>query len=565
LATLLKPSSLASVLLVCAAALPADRLTRCGWVAPGTRFATPYFVRDSGRPGPTVVVVGGIHGDEPAGALAAAQIRHWTVRRGRLVVVPRANVPALEARRRRIPGVPDDQSNLNRNFPSKTKGPQPRGTLATALWNFVCRFRPDWLLDLHEGYGFHQLDPDTVGSSVIVFRDAETKRLAERLLQEINQTIPEKKKQFVRLSPPADGSLARAAGQLLGAHALILETTRRSQPLSLRTRQHRRLVHRVLVELGMRSEKDSFQQMTPRAAAPEGAGPFRRRRTNRSATCAGEPGRPPVYVALYDAGGTSQRSPAALLRLLRQWPQTEVAAVGPEEVRTALAQFDVVVFPGGSGSRQAAALGETGRERVRQFVRDGGGFVGICAGAYLACAGFRWGLKVLDAKTVSPKWRRGRAQVEIELTEAGQRLFGPHTGRLKVLYVNGPILEPAGRPDLPDYVTLAVFRSEVAKNNTPKGVMIGSPAVVSAPFGRGRVVCFSPHPEQTRGLEVFVLRAVLWAAGRPAASPQADGVRRVPSVETGRWLSRPNGRRPSVLSHLSQRVSLSLPLVHCPP
>jgi hypothetical protein len=33
-------------------------------------------------------------------------------------------------------------------------------------------------------------------------------------------------------------------------------------------------------------------------------------------------------------------------------------------------------------------------------------------------------------------------------------------------------------------------------------------------FGKGRVFCFSPHPEKTNGLHPFVERAVEWAAGR---------------------------------------------------
>ena len=49
------------------------------------------------------MITGGVHGDEPAGAAAAEQIRHWTIRRGTLIVVPRANPPALAAKTRLIP------------------------------------------------------------------------------------------------------------------------------------------------------------------------------------------------------------------------------------------------------------------------------------------------------------------------------------------------------------------------------------------------------------------------------------------------------------------------------
>ncbi len=225
------------------------------------------------------------------------------------------------------------------------------------------------------------------------------------------------------------------------------------------------------------------------------------------------PGAEPIRVALFAGSGASDNSVARLERVLGGEQDIELRRVDAEVVLSpALASFDVLLFPGGSGSAQAHALGEEGRARVRQFVREGGGYVGICAGAYLACEGFSWGLKILDAKTVSPKWRRGKATVKIELTEAGRALFGDLRGLLDIAYQNGPIIEPAGARDIPDYEVLAWYRSEVAKNNTPKGVMVNSPAIVCARYGRGRVLCFSAHPEKTPGLESFVARAIRWAA-----------------------------------------------------
>jgi hypothetical protein len=80
-----------------------------------------------------------------------------------------------------------------------------------------------------------------------------------------------------------------------------------------------------------------------------------------------------------------------------------------------------------------------------------------------------------------------------------------------VHYANGPIVKPAGKPDLPAYESLAYFRTELAKNDSPPGVMVDSPAVIAAEYKHGRVVCISPHPEQTAGLEDIVPRVVEWA------------------------------------------------------
>ena len=217
---------------------------------------------------------------------------------------------------------------------------------------------------------------------------------------------------------------------------------------------------------------------------------------------------------MYDAGGTGGRGPACIDRILGD-AGMQVVRVGPEEIAAgALAQFDLVIFPGGSGSREAAAIGNSGREQVRRFVEGGGGCVGICAGAYLCTSGYDWSLKILNAKTVSPLWRRGVGTVQMELTPEGRRILGDGAGPLAVHYASGPIITRAAQASLPDYEVLAFFRSELAKNGTPVGIMINSPAIVSARYGKGRVMSISPHPEQTPALEGLFLRAAQWAAGK---------------------------------------------------
>jgi hypothetical protein len=226
------------------------------------------------------------------------------------------------------------------------------------------------------------------------------------------------------------------------------------------------------------------------------------------------PGR--LAVAVYCGSGAAGKGVPRVLSLLGAVTNVTVARVSPKDIQAgALKQFNVVMFTGGSGSGQGRALGEAGCREVRQFVEKGGGYVGICAGSYLACSGFSWSLGLLNAKTLSPLWKRGTATVKVELTDRGREILGPRQGKLDCLYFQGPIVGPAGVPELPEFEPLAVFRSEVAENNTPKGIMINSPAIFAGRFGKGRVLCFSPHPEQTEDLGTFVTRAVAWTAARP--------------------------------------------------
>ena len=47
---------------------------RVSILAEGTKAETPCWILTAGEPGPTIVIVGGMHGNEPSGAAAA---NHW--------------------------------------------------------------------------------------------------------------------------------------------------------------------------------------------------------------------------------------------------------------------------------------------------------------------------------------------------------------------------------------------------------------------------------------------------------------------------------------------------------
>jgi predicted deacylase len=466
---------------------------------PGTRFATQAYVVDSGHPGATVMIVGGAHGNEPAGAQAAEIIRHWPLTSGKLVVLPRANVPALEAKRRTTPGLATNLSNLNRNFPRAGQDEPARGELATAIWALALEHKPDWMLDLHEGYDFNAINDKSVGSSVIVTSDATGQTVADIMLAAVNATITEAPLKFSRRGPPINASLARAAGEHLKIPGLTVETTSK-QPLEKRVRQHQIMVHALLHHLGMMKATLPPQNFVP----------------GRDLVAT------KLRVALYQGPGTGGAGPPSLMEKLNRPPESVITQVTPEEIRAGvLTNYHVVIFGGGSGSKQAEALEECGREAVRDFVGNGGGYIGICAGAYLATSGYPWSLKMINARTISPKWRRGRGSVKLELTTAGQEILGARASQFDCKYANGPIVKADEFPGLPPFETLAWFRTELAENDTPAGIMVDSPAIFATDFKQGRVVCVSPHPEQTKGLEEIVPQAIRWATPRPPANPKA--------------------------------------------
>jgi predicted deacylase/glutamine amidotransferase-like uncharacterized protein len=464
----------------------------------GTRFATPCYVQESGVPGPTIFIVGGVHGNEPAGANAAEVIRHWPLLKGKMVVIPRANVPGLAANKRLIPNLHTNLNNLNRNYPRAGKDEGPRGEPATAIWNLALKFKPDWLLDLHEGFDFHQVNENSVGSSVICYPNPKARAAADAMLARVNSEISVESLKFVRRDMPIDGSLARAAGEHLHIPSMTLETTSR-QPMEKRIHQHEVLVHTLFQQLGMLGDSIPDQLL---AAAQ-----------SQTATAVRAPRAAKLRVALYKGPGTGGEGPRNLMRRFDHAPDTSIAEVSPEDIRAgALTNYNVVIFGGGSGSKEAEAIGERGRSNVINFVANGGGYVGICAGAYLATSGYTWSLHLLNVKTVSPKWQRGRGEVKLEITDQGRKILQTRDKSLDCLYHNGPVVTTAEEASLPPYEALAYFRSEFASNGTPAGIMINSPALIAATYKKGRVVFCSPHPEQTTCLEEIIPHAVTWCS-----------------------------------------------------
>lgn len=235
------------------ASLPLSRAAlaaQSGTLAQGTVFETPFHELAGAAAGPTVMVVAGVHGNETAPPTAANQLLSLSLLRGRLVVVPEANRPALAAKTRMTPG--SAHPDLNRNFP-KDGAPEPRGEMAPHLWKKTLSVAPDWVLDLHEGWGF-SASSKSMGSSVVRARSANVDErvvpMSAKVLAAINATVTDQTKRFTMIERGPAGSYARAVVEQAETPAMVFETTW-TQSSELRAAQQVRMVRTVLAELGM--------------------------------------------------------------------------------------------------------------------------------------------------------------------------------------------------------------------------------------------------------------------------------------------------------------------------
>jgi glutamine amidotransferase-like uncharacterized protein len=227
---------------------------------------------------------------------------------------------------------------------------------------------------------------------------------------------------------------------------------------------------------------------------------------------------PTVRVGIYSHSPETASGPRLLERFLTSEAGFTTSVLSPQQIREGvLGQYDVVILPGGSGSAQSRHLEESGLEAIREFVRGGGGYVGICAGAYLATTHYDWSLGIINAEVLDRddgRWARGSGTVTLSLTESGQRALGHDQSEGDVFYRNGPLYGKGGRTDLPEFETLATFATAIAQNNnTRPESMLGTVAIARSFFGAGRVVAISPHPESPTGHNHWVASLVKWAAG----------------------------------------------------
>jgi hypothetical protein len=228
------------------------------------------------------------------------------------------------------------------------------------------------------------------------------------------------------------------------------------------------------------------------------------------------PAERPIRVGFYQARGVSEDALQQAMLVLRTAGGFDVAGLAPEEIRGgALAGQDVAVFSGGIGSTQGALLELAGRRVVREFVAGGGGYVGICAGSYLAIQGppqYNHVAIVAARNWSDDAWKRGVAMLEVRPVGGGDSF--------RLFYANGPVFRRDAVEGLAPFVPLAEFVSDkyCLGCGTQPGELPGTPAILAASYRAGRILLFSPNPVLAQGTdaahpELFVA-AVRWAAER---------------------------------------------------
>ena len=153
--------------------------------------------RNNGRQdGSTILILGGIQGDEPGGYLSADLYADLPLEKGNLIVVPRANFESIILNQRGI------DADMNRLFNRPGKVENVADSIVLIISDLMGE--ADIFLNLHDGFGFYspvyinkRRNPKRFGQSLIADCDVynheghviDLKAIAETVLRKVNQKI----------------------------------------------------------------------------------------------------------------------------------------------------------------------------------------------------------------------------------------------------------------------------------------------------------------------------------------------------------------------------------------
>ena len=199
-----------------------------------------------------------------------------------------------------------------------------------------------------------------------------------------------------------------------------------------------------------------------------------------------------MRASVYDDEGAWNESVVALTRLLT-WMNYTVETVDSAAINSgALDGFSLLCVPGGDMYQYSQSISAAGKRSIRSFIEGGGGYLGVCGGAYFSLDAVVWRgralpmepLRLVPGTAVGPMDELAPypeyAVTEVAYTGHGRSFFEGLGESAWMLYYWGPALE------VEESLSVSVL-GVYAEN--------GLPAVVIAEKGSGRVALVGTHPE----------------------------------------------------------------------
>jgi hypothetical protein len=127
------------------------------------------YKKETNKDENTLLIIGGIHGDEPGGYFAPAFLeKYYNIISGNLWIIPNINGDSIRANARGL------YSDMNRKFSSIEKN-DPDYLIVNRVKKIILDKKVDLVLNLHDGYGFYRnkyenaiFNPNAWGQATII-------------------------------------------------------------------------------------------------------------------------------------------------------------------------------------------------------------------------------------------------------------------------------------------------------------------------------------------------------------------------------------------------------------
>lgn len=140
----------------------------------------------------TLLIVGGIHGDEPGGYFAPAILeKYYKIKSGNLWIIPNLNVDSIMANNRGIYG------DMNRKFNVIDKNDKDLLTI-NRIKEIILEKRVDLILNLHDGFGFYRdiyedavFNPNSWGQATIIDQEKIDDKFGnlDEIANQVNKSV----------------------------------------------------------------------------------------------------------------------------------------------------------------------------------------------------------------------------------------------------------------------------------------------------------------------------------------------------------------------------------------
>lgn len=196
-------------------------------------------------------------------------------------------------------------------------------------------------------------------------------------------------------------------------------------------------------------------------------------------------------VALYSDNGCWDESIQALESMFA-WMGYGVTQVDAAYINKNIDAFKILCIPGGDMYQYSQDISAVGKENIRDFIKNGGAYIGICGGAYFAGEKVIWRGQQLSMTPLGlfPGTAKGPideiipypdyGMCKITIVDSTHAITQSEPDSLWVLYYWGPVL----LPDQDAAVTILGRYADYAE-----------PAMLAFDYGEGRVFIIGTHPE----------------------------------------------------------------------